>query len=189
MLKSQKQIQLVNRCGACFDAEELTKAMLWYARNPLQKLKSVSLHGRYPCVSLGKEKIHIHRLLAMYWNHGRLPEGYIVHHVDGNRLNASRENLVIRQRGNHSHMHNAGKKLTSDHKGKLSDANRLRKGCRHSYTRKDVTAEMVYSLKCEGMSYNQISKLLSLDWDQVKLRYDDYLHDNPELMEVIKCTR
>ena len=41
----------------------------------------------------------------------------------------------------------------------------------------------VYDLKTKGYSFNQISKMLNLDWGCVKHRYDDFIHDNPELLK------
>ena len=50
----------------------------------------------------------------------------------------------------------------------------------------DVSAYDVYMLVKQGYSFNKISKLLGLDWSCVKQRYFDYIHDNPELLEVDK---
>lgn len=41
----------------------------------------------------------------------------------------------------------------------------------------------VFALKSQGLSFNKISKILNLDWGCVKQRYEDYVHDNPELLE------
>ena len=61
MLKRQKTIHLINNCGAIYDEAELIAAMLWYSKKPLLQIKKVSLNGRYPCVSIGREKVHMGR--------------------------------------------------------------------------------------------------------------------------------
>lgn len=42
---------------------------------------------------------------------------------------------------------------------------------------------MVYNLHEKGISFNEISKKLNLDWECVKQRYKDAIHDNPELIK------
>lgn len=67
------------------------------------------MYGLYPAVSLGKQKIHIHRLLMMYRLNGRLPKEYVVHHEDGNRLNALIDNLSLVYLSRHQSNHNKGR--------------------------------------------------------------------------------
>ena len=42
----------------------------------------------------------------------------------------------------------------------------------------------IYDLKNKGYSFNKISQMLNLDLGCVKQRYNDFIHDNPELLEV-----
>lgn len=65
----------------------------------------------------------------------------------------------------------------------LAENNHKRKGIRRRY-KKPISAKQVYDLKAHGYSFNKISKLLKLDWGCVKQRYNDYIHDNPEILEV-----
>ena len=69
---------------------------------------------------------------------------------------------------------------------RIIESNRSRKGTRRDYYKSDVSAHDVYILVKQGYSFNQISKLLGLDWACVKQRYFDYIHDNPELLDVKK---
>ena len=46
-----------------------------------------------------------------------------------------------------------------------------------------ISAEQVYNLKLQGYSFNKISQTLGLDWGCVKQRYEDFIHDNPELLK------
>lgn len=184
MIKAQRPITLINTCGAIYSESELAKAMIWYSSGPLQRIKKVSLHGEYPSVSIGNKKIHIHRLIAMYCAGNILPSDIFVHHLDGNKLNAEKSNLQLIAMGQHQSNHNAGKILSDKHKAKIAVANSRRKGTTHKPSRPDVTSKDVYCLRKQGMSFNQISKRLKLDWCCVKRRYEDFIHENPELLEV-----
>lgn len=43
--------------------------------------------------------------------------------------------------------------------------------------------EQVYKMRIAGFSFNQISLYFRLDWGCVKQRYEDFIHDNPELQK------
>ncbi|MFH0071107.1 hypothetical protein, partial [Peribacillus sp. NPDC056705] len=84
-LKTQKKIEFENTCGCLVDTEKLVEAVLWYARQPVMAKKKIFMHGKYPAVSIGKEKIHVHRLLMMYKEGRKLDYTEYVHHVDENK--------------------------------------------------------------------------------------------------------
>lgn len=182
MIKNQKKITFINDCNVVVDYSELEKAVLWYAAHPVQSEKHIYMHGEYPAVSIGKSKLHIHRLLMMYWLNCILPYEYYVHHIDGNKLNASKNNLAVVLNSIHQSKHNKGKKITEQQKQSIRISNHKRKGKRAKY-KSEVTPETVFALKSQGLSFNKISKILNLDWGCVKQRYEDYVHDNPELLE------
>ena len=184
MLKMQKPISLVNTCNATYCDRELTNAMLWYSEKPLQKSKKVFMYGRYPGVSIGMKKIHIHRLLVMYRLNAKDLGDNVVHHENKNQLDAREGNLKLQEISNHASLHNKGKVLTDNHKAKIAKKNRSRKGMRYPHRRKDICSNEIYLLRKNGSSFNQISIKLNLDWACVKKRYDDFIHDNPELLEV-----
>lgn len=183
MVKAQNKIKFVNDCNAIVDYNELEKAIIWYAKSPVMSIKHIYMHGNYPAISVHKEKIHIHRILMMYWLNATLPNNYFVHHIDENKLNAQKNNLSLVFSSTHQSKHNKGKTLSNNHKKKIAENNHKRKGVRRNYT-KPISSKQVYDLKKQGYSFNQISKLLKLDWGSVKQRYDDFVHDNPELLEV-----
>lgn len=58
--KVQSPIKLINNCGA--------------------------MNGKYPAVSIYKEKVHIHRLLMMYKHKTKFPTNIHIHHKDGDKL-------------------------------------------------------------------------------------------------------
>jgi hypothetical protein len=185
MIRSLKQLKInfINDCNCQVDYNELEKALLWRSKKPISKTRHIYLHGDYPAVAIGKTKIHIHRLLMMFWLKTNLPSDFYVHHIDGNKLNAKIDNLILVHSVKHQSEHNKGKVLSKEHRRKIADKNKLRKGKRRNFTRKDVTTLEVFQMKQKGMSFNQISLKLNLDWGCVKQRYNDFIHDNPELLE------
>ena len=184
MIKIQRKIQFHNDCGALVNYEELEKAVLWYAPHPVVSNKHIYKYGEYPAVSIGKQKVHIHRLLMMYWCGYIFPSDIYVHHIDENKLNAMKNNLAIIPCGEHQRYHNKGKQISGYQRQRIIESNHLRKGTRRDYYKSDVSAHDVYILVKQGYSFNKISKLLGLDWSCVKQRYFDYIYDNPELLEV-----
>lgn len=181
-ITKQNPITLDNCCNAIYDENELIKAIMWYSDKPTYSKKKVSLHGKYPCVSIYEKKIHIHRLLMMYWLNSEIPQGFFVHHINGDKLNALKENLTLVSVSEHQSYHNTGKQISAEQRQKIREKNRERKGVRRKPKKSNITPKMVYSMRISGMSFNKISKELGIDWGCVKQRYDNFIHDNPELL-------
>lgn len=186
IVKEQKPIELKNECGAIFDEKELIRAMIWYGEKPICRVKRVFLSGKYPAVSIHEKKIHIHRLLMLYWTSNKIPKGFVVHHINGDKLDARMDNLSLFPASTHSSGHNKGKTFSKEYRAKLSEANRKRRGTRYRLRKPEITKEQVYTWRSNGMSFNEISKMTGLDWGCVKQRYIDFIHDNPELLEETK---
>jgi hypothetical protein len=182
IVKEQKKIQFINDCGCLVDEPELAKAIQWYSDKPVARLKHIYIHGAYPAISIYKEKLHIHRLLMMYWENRVLNPTEYVHHCDGNKLNALKDNLSIIEQGRHQSLHNSGKSLSLSHRQKLSEANRKRKGVPHK-KRRHIPKIQMYALLASGMSINGIAKYYGVDWSTIKSR----IYDNPELLEQSSC--
>ena len=180
IVKDQRKIELINTCEAIYDEKELISAILWRAEKPVSRIKHVYMHGEYPAISIYGEKIHIHRLLMLYWNKGKIENGYVVHHINENKKDSSKNNLLLVKSSVHLSEHNKGKPKNNGKK--VAIANHKRKGIRHKPTRPEITPETVYKMKKDGMSFNKISKELGLDWGCVKQRYNDFVFDNPELL-------
>ena len=64
----------------------------------------VYMNGNYPAIFLNGQNQHVHRLEWEKHN-GKIPEGFIVHHKDENKLNWSIENLELLSRGDHIKKH------------------------------------------------------------------------------------
>lgn len=182
IIKEQNKIEFINDCNAIFDVTELENAILWYQTRPTTSSKKIYMHGNYPAISIFNEKIHIHRLLMMYWLKSRIPREYYVHHIDGNKMNSSKNNLSVIFESVHQSNHNKGKKLSSSTKELISKANQNRKGIKIGITKSNVTYQKIWDLHNKGYSINRISKVLNYDWSQVKLRINE-IYENPELLE------
>ncbi len=178
IVNEQKPLEFIDDCNCLVDYEELEKAILWYSDKPVARLRKIYLHGRYPAISIYHEKIHVHRLLMMYWKGRRLKTEEHVHHKDENRLNALRENLEIVIGSDHISYHNKYKKLTVEHRKRISEANKRRKGTKQKKTVNIPFGELKYLIN-KGYSINGISKLYKCDWSTVKAR----TFENPELLK------
>lgn len=115
ILNRQKQIEFNSPAEVLFDLEDLKKAIIWYANGkPVCRLKHVYLHGRYYAVSIYEKKIHIHRLLMMYWLKSDLQRNEYVNHINGNKFNNLKENLEVLSASIHQRITNKGRKQTPD---------------------------------------------------------------------------
>jgi len=177
-LHIQQPILFDNTCGCIFDENLLESAIIWYSDKPVQKKKTVSMYGVYPGVSIGKAKIHVHRLIMMYNLRRKLPSSKHVHHKDGNKLNCNISNLELLNASEHLSAHNKGKILTEAHRSRIAEAGKKRKGMKMK-KRVDVPAQEVSRLLSEGWSINRISKHFRVDWSTVKNR----IYENPELLK------
>lgn len=182
IVKKQEPINFINDCDAIVDYKELENAILWYSDSPVISVKHIYMFGKYPAISIGKDKIHIHRLLMMYWLNSKIPTEFSVHHIDENRLNASKNNLSVVLNSVHNSKHNKGKKITQKMVNRLLEMNHSRKGTRQPFHRKDVSVDDVKELLDQGYSINKIAKELNCSWGTVKARKRDIL-DNPEQLE------
>jgi len=64
----------------------------------------VYMNGKYPAIFLNGKSEHVHRL---EWEkyYGKIPEGFIIHHKDENKLNWNIENLELLSRSKHLKKH------------------------------------------------------------------------------------
>lgn len=123
IVNEQREVKLVNCCNAIYAEDELINAALWYSDKPICSTKKIVLRRNYPSICIYDKKIGIHRLLMMYWLQGEIPDGYVVHHINENKLDARKKNLALVPFTTHQHYHNAGKTLTVQHREKISQAN------------------------------------------------------------------
>lgn len=182
IIKKQKHIEFNSPVEVMFDADELRKAILWYSNKPVCRLKHVYLHGRYYAVSIYEEKIHIHRLLMMYWLKRDIGTHEHVHHINGNRYNNLRNNLEVIPAFFHISNHQKGIPKSEEHKRKIGIANSKRKGKKlkrkYSFDEDDMRA-----IANATETTNSISEKYGCDWTTVNRHYKEFLYENPELLK------
>lgn len=82
------------------------------------------MNGEYPAIFLNGHNVHVHRLEWMKYN-GQIPDGYIIHHKDENKLNWHIDNLEILKRSDHILKHQ--KTLRGDNFVKYGEESRNHK--------------------------------------------------------------
>jgi uncharacterized protein (DUF433 family) len=175
IVNEQKPITFQNKCNCLIDELDLEAAIIWYARKPVVKNKIIFLHGNYAAVSIHKEKIHVHRLLMMFWSKRILNKNEHVHHLDENKLNNLKANLAIVSAKDHLSKHNKGRKLTSSHKKKIAKANTKRKGMKMKKQIEIPVSELKSHLE-NGISISDIAKKYNCGRRTVKNRIHEHKH-------------
>lgn len=180
-VKIQRPIRFINNCNCIVDYKELEKAIIWYSKNPVQSIKKIYMHVNYPAITINKEKIHIHRLLMNYWLKTKMPTNFYVHHINENKLDARKENLSVVYITTHQSKHNKGKTITEKQREATRKSNHKRLGTKRGFNRKDISYKQIWNLHQKGYNINRISKELSYDWQQVKIRLNE-IYENSELI-------
>jgi hypothetical protein len=123
----QRPIRFINDCNCIVDCDELEKAIFWYQDRPTASIKHIYLHNGYPTITIRKDKIAVHRLLYMYWTNAKLDSLEWVHHIDENKLNASRNNLNMMNASEHQSHHAKGRPLTQSQRDAIIRTNKKKK--------------------------------------------------------------
>lgn len=121
-ITAQKHIEFNSPIEVLYDPSELRKAILWYTDKPTARLKHVFLYGKYYAVSIYDQKIHIHRLLMMYWIKRELQTNEYVHHKNENKFNNHKYNLEILPASVHQSITNKGRKQSPEHVAKRTSS-------------------------------------------------------------------
>lgn len=177
-IKLQKKIKWENKCNCIVDLDLLEKAVLWYSKAPVAEHKSIYLYGKYAAVSVGKEKLHVHRLIMNYIVGFTIPTGLSVHHLDENKMNNSIDNLAIMVSCYHNRHHMQNFHPTEKQISATIIANHKRKGT-HIAKHVNVPSEELRDFIKDGRSINWIAKHFHCDWSTINER----VHENPELLE------
>lgn len=74
-------------------------------------------------IQVGHNGETLHRIIWKCVN-GEIPEGYDIHHIDGNPLNNSIYNLELIEHKEHISKHKSGITFSSEHKKKLSESHK-----------------------------------------------------------------
>lgn len=102
--------------------------MIWDKKN--NRWKGVGVVGRghlqVTLFNRGSKAFMVHRLVYQHFV-GPIPEGYVIHHIDGNPQNNIYTNLTLLKRDEHTSKHKIGNKyklnkhLTEQIKQQISD--------------------------------------------------------------------
>jgi len=177
-IRNQKKIKWDNKCNCIVDLDILTKSVIWYSKSPVQEHKSIYLYGEYAAVSIGKEKVHIHRLLMNYVIGYIIPTELSVHHLDGNKLNNSISNLAIMVGSYHNKHHMKGFHPTEKQIEATIEANHKRKGT-HIKKRVNIPKKELEQFIKDGKTISWMANHFKCDWSTVNRR----IHENAELLE------
>lgn len=76
-----------------------------------------STDGRYLSMKISGKKVYIHRII---WEHvnGKIPDGMVVDHIDGNKLNNKISNLRIGTQSDNLQNKSVGKCFSIDKRGR-----------------------------------------------------------------------
>ena len=96
----------------------------------MTSVKHIYKYGNYAAVTIDGVKIHVHRLLMEYEVLNDIPREFCIHHLDGNKMNDSIDNLAIMVAGAHNSHHMKGHTATDKQIEMTVKANHQRKGMR-----------------------------------------------------------
>lgn len=143
IIKLQKKIEFINDCNCLVNYKLLEKAIKWYSNRPVARIKHIYLYGKYPAVSIYDKKLHIHRLLIMYFIREDLESNIYIHHIDGNPLNNLEINLEIMEASKHQSLINRGRKQNQEwikkRITKTANAKRGKKYPKNIYQNKELS--------------------------------------------------
>ena len=178
IVNKQREIIFRNECGCIVDESLLAKAIVWHQNKPTSANKKIYIHGRYPCVSIHNEKIHVHRLIVSYMEGRKLDRNEHVHHKNHNRLDSSVGNLEIICASEHLSKHNKGRILSLSHRKSISEAGRKRRGIKMK-KRVNIPLDELREMVDSGLSINKIAKHFACDRSTIRSR----LYEHPHLLE------
>lgn len=127
-VKIQRKIKWINDCNCEVDESILAKASLWKSKKPMTSIKHIYKYGKYAAVTIDGVKTHVHRLLMEYEVLNDIPKEFCIHHLDGNKMNDSIDNLAIMVAGAHNSHHMKGHAVTDKQVEMTVKANHQRKG-------------------------------------------------------------
>lgn len=108
----------------------------------------------------------LHRLIYEE-NFGSIPEGFICHHIDGNKENNDPQNLMLLSKSNHHHLHSHGANHPRWNNGRIDKAGGL------TFLSAEKNKGMTMSSIAESLGYTaavpifQYLKNRNLRWNQI----------------------
>ncbi len=133
-------------------------------------IKPYKLNNDYLVIDLRINKVKksflLHRLIWMVANQAEIPEGYHIHHIDGDKHNNSIYNLELKNSFNHISEHSLGHSLThtEETKRKISESHKGNKnwlGKKHT----EETKAKISSSKSKKVVQMDINNNFIKIWD------------------------
>ena len=156
-----------NACNCIVDYDVLEKAIIEECKRrniePKEEYKIYMYRG-YAGISMKHDKVSVHRIIGKYMVGYDFESEIVVHHIDGNKLNNSINNLQILKNNLHTKEHD----LVS-----FVDKDKLRENVKkatEAIKRKDVSEEKVKELREEGFTVKQIAEALNCGINTVNRR-------------------
>ena len=156
-----------NVCSCIVDYNILENAIIEECQRRKIKPKNnykIYMYRGYAGISIKHEKVSVHRIIGKYMVGYDFGPEIIVHHIDGNKLNNSVNNLQVLKNSLHIKQHN----LVS-----FMDKDKLRENAKkatEAIKRKDITEEQVKKLRKEGFTIKEIAQMLNCGVNTVNRR-------------------
>lgn len=150
----------INECDCKFNPLDLEEAIIRRANKDGKAVKEsyrITLRGDYPSICIAHNHYMIHYILGEYY----FGKNEVIHHIDGDKLNATRENLIPMTVSEHIRNHEVHKYVSEEHKKGFG--NRVA----HIIRRDDVTCETVKELRIKGMTIQQIASELKCGYNTI----------------------
>lgn len=153
-----------NACNCTIDYEVLEKSIIDECKRrgiePKDKYKIYMYRG-YAGISLKHDKVSVHRIIGKYMVGFDFGSEIHVHHINGDKMNDTVQNLQVLKRELHTKSHNLSQYVSQSHKKNFG--NRIR----DINSRNDVTEEKVIRLRNEGLTIPQIAERLNCGYSTV----------------------
>lgn len=140
-----------NECSCIVDEEILSRAVDTYCRRNnvyCNQNHRIVLHNNYPTIIISRKHLYVHDLLRAYLYPTR--KGYVVHHIDFNKLNDMVDNLAYISASRHTKIHS------------IHNWQQVKEGKktikRNPPKREDILDDEIKRMRLEGASAAKIAK-------------------------------
>ncbi len=137
----------------------------------------VDSHSGYYQITSRKEGNNAKKLHRLIYEDefGKIPEGGIIHHIDGNKLNNNIKNLQCINESFHHYLHSRGennamygRKLSEDHIKRIIEVNTGKNNSQYNH---DLSNKRIYDLYFKkGLSMQKIAKKLNTNRKTISRR-------------------